>query len=107
MKEVIEKLRLKVKEAAVGGGWTARHMMLAYALTRGVPYRVLELKTREDNKPSVTTLVESTGKAEEAVQAWLAAPASPEVQAQAIRAREARIAAKRAYAEAHRPTGTA
>ena len=44
--------RSVIKQHMEMGGEAARNMLLAYAYERGVPYRVLELETRPDNKPS-------------------------------------------------------
>lgn len=39
-----------------GIGIDARHHLLAYGLLKGTPYRAMESKCRDDNKPSATYL---------------------------------------------------
>lgn len=62
----IKKTNKKTHEAKVWGltyakrqvGYEARHLLLAYAAIRGVPYRSLEPKCRQENKPSPVLLLE-------------------------------------------------
>lgn len=85
--------------ATLKGGGADRYSLLAFALVRGMPYRRVELTTRDDNAPSVRWVAETSGATEEVAQAWLEVPATPELLARAATAREAHLAAKRLRGE--------
>jgi hypothetical protein len=61
----IKRTDKKLHEAKVWGltyakqrvGQEARHLLLAYAAIRGVPYRALEPKCRQENKPDAILLL--------------------------------------------------
>lgn len=68
----------------------ARHVLLAYAFLRGVPYRTVEARCRPDNEPIPQHIVNvlfvhrvSTWRSKAEVQAWLEAPAQPEAECRA------------------------
>lgn len=89
------ELRAKVKEAAAQGGKEARHWLLAFALVRGLPYRVLEFKTREHNEPSPSLLARFLELPVENVKAWLAIEATPALVLREATARETYLEKKR------------
>lgn len=68
----------------------ARHVLLAYAFLRGVPYRALEPRCRPDNEPIPQHIVNalfahrvSDWKSGAEVQAWLEAPVQPDAECRA------------------------
>lgn len=96
MKKKIAELRNTLRSIAKAGGCEMRHTLLALALLRGMPYRLLELTTRRDHAPSPSLLAETAERPVLEVKEWLAAPATPELLERFKVAREAGIAAKRA-----------
>lgn len=81
-----ERHRLRGEKAGIG--WHARMALLAYAYLRGVPYRVLEPRTRETLSSFWLTRVldqwdpSPAATPDDDVRAWLATePASEEVAA--------------------------
>ncbi len=89
-----EAFRKRIKSAH--SGFEARHLFLAWAFLRGVPYRVLEMKVRQHHEPRPTYIYEfATGKdypgdssVLDPICAWLEVPATPEMTERALRLRE-------------------
>lgn len=89
-----ETFRKRIKELR---GFEARHYLLARAMGRGIPYRVLELKVREHHEPRPSYIWEALFDKQYdpidepellPIQAWLNVPATPEMVERAQRLRE-------------------
>lgn len=85
-------------------GFEARHYLLARAMGRGIPYRVLELKVRPHHEPRPSYIWEALFDKQYdpidepellPIRAWLEVPATPEMIERAERLRQEYFQKKR------------